>query len=84
MANEYYIYRDFSLQPTKDKSASFLQAVSISKCCITCCWSLDNGFPESQANKHEIFFRLRFSSQARLDKFHSFGFTTTEPAEVGF
>ena len=84
MANEYYIYRDFHLKPTKDKSASFLQAISVSRCCITCCWSLNNGFPESSANKHEIFFRLRFINQEKVDKFHSFGFVTTEPEEVGF
>ena len=75
-----YVYRDFHLQPTKDKSAKFLQAVSISKCCITSSWSLHNDFPDSSANRHEIFFRLRFLYQKDLDKFHELGFETTESA----
>lgn len=76
------IYKDFSLRPTKDSSAKFLQAVSISRACITCSFSLHNGFPDSSANRHEIFFRLKFSNQAKLDKFHSLGFETTEPDRV--
>jgi len=77
-----YIYRDFSIQPTKEKSAKFLQAVSISKCCVTSSWSLHNGFPDSSANRHEVFFRLRFLYQKDLDKFHELGFETTTPAVV--
>jgi len=81
-----YIWRDFTLQPTKDKSAKFLQALSICRCSITDSWSLQNGFPESSANRHELFFRLKFRKQEDLDKFHSLGFVTTTPpkVELGF
>jgi hypothetical protein len=77
-----YIYRDISLKPTKEASAKFLQAISISKATITSCFSLRNGFPDSSANRHEIFFRLRFLFQENLDKFHSLGFKTTKPVRV--
>lgn len=77
-----YIYRNFNLQPTKDKSAKFLQAISICNCSITCSWSLTNGFPDSSANRHDIFFKLKFKNQKDLDKFHGLGFITTKPPKI--
>lgn len=82
MSENNYIWRDFTIQPTKDKSAKFLQALSICRCSITSSWYLTNGFTDSQANKHELFFRLKFRNQEDLDKFHSLGFVTTTPPKV--
>jgi len=76
------VYRDYSCSLSAKNCAKLLQAVGVSGANITSSFTLSNGFPESKVQYFEMFFRLKFLNQDRLDTFHSFGLETSEPEIV--
>jgi hypothetical protein len=77
-----YILRDFTL-PTLSLSSSgkFLRAIASSGAYIISSHSLGDGYTSDQCAHVSMFFRLKFITQSRLDKFESYGFTT-QPIET--
>lgn len=67
---------------SKDACANFIRAIAISRGTITSNFSLSNGFTEKQIQYQSMYFRVRFSNQTELDKFHSFGIKTSEPEKI--
>jgi hypothetical protein len=77
------IHRAFTLSRMTDKSSGqFLRALAESGGSITCSFTIGSKLPDYR--NATMFFMLKFLFQQNLDKFYSFGFDTTEPAEVGF
>lgn len=76
-----YILRDVTLS-TMSLSASgkFLRAVASSGAYITSSFSLAEGYTLDQCAYASMFFRLKFITQSRLDKFESYGYKT-QPIE---
>jgi hypothetical protein len=77
-----YIYRDFNMTLSQKNCSQLLQALAISRGTIVSNFTLNNGFPEKTVGRWEMFFKLRFSNETELEKFHSFGFATKEPEQV--
>jgi len=77
-----YIYRDYHSNLSQKACTNLLQGLAISRGCITSMFTLNNGFPERSVGRWECFYRIRFLRQEYLDKFHSLGFETTEPAKI--
>lgn len=76
-----YILRDITL-PTLSLSGSakFLRAVASSGAYIQSSFSLADNYTLEQCAHASMFFRLKFITQSRLDKFESYGFKT-QPIE---
>jgi hypothetical protein len=77
-----YILRDITL-PTLSLSGSgkFLRAVASSGAYIISSHSLGEGYTLEQCAHVSMFFRLKFITQSKLDKFESYGFKT-QPIET--
>jgi hypothetical protein len=76
-----YILRDVTLSTlSASSSAKFLRAVASSGASIVSSFSLGTGYTLEQCADVSMFFRLRFITQSRLDKFESYGFKT-QPIE---
>jgi len=77
-----YIYRDYNCTLSQKNCSQLLQSLAISRGTIVSTFTLGNGLPEKTVGRWEMFFKLRFSNQTQLDKFHSLGFETQEPEKV--
>ena len=78
-----YIYRDYHLPRLSSKAcADLLQGLALSGGSIVSSGCLNNGFPENKVGFWEGFYKLRFSTQAQLDKFHSLGLKTERPETI--
>lgn len=75
------IYRDYSCTLSQKNCTALLQALALCKATITCNFSLGAYHPNN-LNRCTMFFRLKFSFQEDLDKFHEMGFTTTDLPKI--
>ena len=77
------IYRTFTLSRMTDKSSGqFLRALAECGGTITDNFAIGSNLLDYRYVS--MFFMLKFLFQQNLDRFHSFGFVTTEPEEVRF
>ena len=78
-----YIYRDFELlRLSKTKLTDFIYDLAKCKGSICDTHFSSNGFSEEKMRYWIGLFKLRFTRESDLIKFHELGYTTKEPPKV--